>query len=174
MQSAEQPADGSASTEQSEGGSSLGQQLTQFGLLALVICIWGTTDQISSGMARRIQLYSVIITNLFGVMIVLCAGLAYTSWVQPVGSWGPFSWTHAMYVGSNALAIWAWFLFVRLGKQCEASIFVPIVGSYPTATALLSVAILGESMTWVKVGGLLLTLAAIGALGWSDAQSKQD
>jgi len=145
----------------------------QIGLLAVVIAIWGTTDQLSSGVAKRIQLYTVIVTNVFGVMMLLCCAFIYVTWIVPSADWGPIGWYHVLYVASNAMAIWAWFIFVYLGKRCEASIFVPIVGSYPTATALLGVAIMGESFTLAKVGGLLLTLASIGLLCWSDSQANK-
>lgn len=146
----------------------------QLGLLTAVVGLWGTSDLLSTGVARRVQLYSVMVTNLFGVLLVLCGSLLYDVWLGAGGAWGPFHWTQALYVGSNCLAMWTWFMFVRLGKHCEASFFVPIVGSYPTVTAIVGAIILKEDLTAAKIIGLLLTVASVAALGWQDAITQAE
>jgi len=165
---------GSSSGDGSSSASDSSQIILKWVLFLAVVLIWGSTDLMSVRVGKRTQMYAIVVANIFGIMAITIGGFMAVSWSGLGKPFHEITFGHIAFMLSNAVASWAWYLFVRVGTSGEASVVAPIVNSYPAITAIMGITILHESLNWLKGIGLAMTALGVVGLAYSDITAKSE
>ena len=71
---------------------------------------------------------------------------------------------YALMALGQALGVSAWYASVQLGRMSEASAYLPILALYTCVTALLAVAVLGETLPATAWCGIAAAAAGMGLI----------
>jgi transporter family protein len=136
------------------------EKMIVFILLFLTVLLWGTSPIIEkTGLSNTTPFVGLTIRSL-GVSIILVITLTLMGQWKTIFSVNPR--TALLFVLSGTMAgllgMWAYFAALKAGATSQ---IVPIAASYPLITALLSIFILKEDVTWVRLMGTCLIIAGI-------------
>ena len=128
-----------------------------YSLLAVVgLAVWGMLSRLALEHATWAQA-----VFLFGVATVVALGGALV--VLRDQPWqGRGIWLSSLTGAVGVLGFVFYYLALERGK---ASAVVPVIGIYPTLTAVLAVMFLSESVTPLQVGGIVLALVGATLVG---------
>jgi len=134
--------------------------MTVYILLLLTAIFWGASPILEkTGLQNTSPLIALSIRS-FGVAIVLLLALAYTGRFKDLAN--VQGKTIGIFVASGMLAgllgMWTYFGALKAGATSKV---VPIAASYPLITAILSIIILKENVTLVRLIGTTLIIAGI-------------
>ena len=134
--------------------------MTIFILLALTAILWGSSPILEKiGLRNTAPLIGLTIRSI-GVTVVLLITLACLGRLKEVFSVN--SRVVVLFIISGIMAgfLGMWTYFAAL-KVTATSKIVPIAACYPLVTALLSIVILKEGVTLVRIIGTLLIITGV-------------
>lgn len=129
-------------------------------LLLITAFLWGTTpvlEKIGLGSTDPligVTIRSIAVTVALVIYLVL-AGKARQVFQVDFKTWVIFSVTGLM---AGLLGMLTYFIALKRGATSQ---IVPIAATYPLVTAILSVLILGEHVTFLRLIGTILIIAGI-------------
>ena len=129
-------------------------------LLFLTVILWGTTplfEKLALGKGAP-----VVVLLLRTAFIAACMAGVVAATGQ-AGQLVRLDWRTVLFsllsgLTGGVLGLTVYFHALRMG---QASVVVPITATYPMVTVLLSVLVLGEPITLVKVLGVALIVAGV-------------
>ena len=128
--------------------------------LVITAFLWGTTPVLEKiGLGRVDPLMGVTIRSI-AVTIALLIYLALVGRIRQIFQVDPkalaiFSITGLM---AGLLGMITYFAALKLGATSQ---IVPIAATYPLITVILSVLILGENVTFLRLAGTVLIIAGV-------------
>jgi transporter family protein len=136
------------------------EKMTVYILLLLTAILWGASPILEKlGLQTSAPLAALTIRSV-GACTVLLIALACTGKLK--GVFNVDAKTAALFVISGVMAgvlgMWTYFGALKAGATSK---IVPIAACYPLVTALLSVIILKENVTLIRVLGTLLIIAGV-------------
>ncbi|UCD54653.1 MAG: EamA family transporter [Candidatus Omnitrophota bacterium] len=129
-------------------------------LLLITAFLWGTTPVLekiglgSTDPLTGVAIRSIAVTVALVIYLVL-AGKARQVFQVDFKTWVIFSVTGLM---AGLLGMLTYFIALKRGATSQ---IVPIAATYPLVTAILSVLILGEHVTFLRLIGTILIIAGI-------------
>ncbi len=129
-------------------------------LLLITAFLWGTTpvlEKIGLGSAdplTGVTIRSIAVTVALVIYLVL-AGKAKQVFQADFKTWVIFSVTGLM---AGLLGMLTYFIALKRGATSQ---IVPIAAAYPLVTVILSVLILGEHVTFLRLIGTILIVVGI-------------
>ena len=129
-------------------------------LLIVTAFLWGTTpvlEKIGLGSVdplTGVTIRSIAVTVALVIYLVL-AGKMRQVFQADFKTWAIFSITGLM---AGLLGMLTYFIALKRGATSQ---IVPIAAAYPLVTAILSVLILGEHVTFLRLIGTILIVAGI-------------
>jgi len=130
---------------------------------ALLWGIWGFFAKIAAvRLDWRTALLFVVSTHF---TIILCATVRKANMT--------FSWSHAAAVAAGVCGGIGAIMMYRALEQADAGVVIAVSAQYVLVTALLSWALLGESLDLRKISGLVLAILAIILLTWESPTSRE-
>ena len=138
----------------------LGIKMTTIILLLLTALLWGSSPILEKiGLGKTDPLTAVTIRSL-AISIILIIFLTVTGKIREIFSVD--SKTLAIFAVSGFMAgllgMWTYFGALKLGATTK---IVPIAAAYPLVTAVLSVIILKEGVTLLRLIGTVLIIVGI-------------
>ncbi|MBL7132100.1 MAG: EamA family transporter [Candidatus Omnitrophica bacterium] len=134
--------------------------MKMFLLLILTAFMWGFTPILEKVGLTKTQPLTAVTIRSIAVCLVLLVFLFFTGRLKEVISVD--TKTIAIFSISGIIAgllgMLTYFQALKLGATSE---IVPIVATYPLVTAILSVLILGEQITILRILGTILIVAGI-------------
>jgi transporter family protein len=123
------------------------------------IALWGLW-----GLLGKLALRSVtwVQASLFfgAAAVAVCVALLAAG--ERKSAWSPGDlWIPALTGLVGAIGLTTFYLALEQGK---ASVVIPLIGLYPIVAAVLSVAVLGESLSAMQIAGVALAVVAIALL----------
>jgi transporter family protein len=130
-----------------------GQVWLKYSLTAMAL--WGLWGVLSKVATRHLPPQGVYLLTITGHLVVMTYVLSRgfpLAW-QPVG-------VAAALAAGLCMAFGLLTFFMALAKG-EASVVVPVTALYPVVTVVLSLALLQESFSLRRAGGVVLAMAAV-------------
>lgn len=134
--------------------------MTVFVLLALTAILWGSSPILEKMGLRNTTALTALTIRSLGVTTVLLIALACLGKVKEVFSVDAKTATLFIISGIIAGLLGMWTYFNAL-KVAATSKIVPIAACYPLITAFLSVIILKENVSFVRLIGTFLIIAGV-------------
>jgi transporter family protein len=134
--------------------------MTSVVLLIVTAVLWGSSPILEKiGLGKTDPLMAVSIRS-FAITIILLLFLAFTGRIKDVFAVDAKSvaiFTISGFV-AGLLGMWTYFGALKLGATSKV---VPIAAAYPLVTAILSIIILKEGVTLLRLAGTILIVLGI-------------
>jgi len=129
-------------------------------LLILTAILWGSSPILEKIGLGRIDPLTAVTVRSFAISIILILFLTATGKIRELLTLEPktimiFSLSGLL---AGLLGMWTYFGALKLGATSK---IVPIAAAYPLVTAILSILILKEGVTIVRLAGTILIVMGI-------------
>jgi transporter family protein len=136
------------------------QDLLSIFLLLVTMILWGSTPLIEKlGLKDVDPLTGIFVRSLVITVILfiiyLCTGRLHELTKISVKNFSLFAASGIM---AGLVGMWTYFYLLKEGMTSK---IVPIAASYPLITAVLSILVLGEQVTFQRMIGIILTIIGI-------------
>jgi transporter family protein len=128
--------------------------------LILTIFLWGLTPILEKSGLRETDVFSALFIRSMAVSLVLVAVFALSG---RMGTLGKIHLKNIVLfsisgICAGLLAMWTYF---KVLQGNPSSKIVPLAATYPLVTALLSIVILREQVSWQRIVGTVLIVVGI-------------
>jgi bacterial/archaeal transporter family protein len=136
------------------------QDILSIFLLLVTMVLWGSTPLIEKLGLKDVDpltgifIRSLVITVILFVVYLLTGRLHELTKISVKN----FSLFAASGIMAGLVAMWTYFYLLKEGMTSK---IVPIAASYPLITAVLSIIVLGEQVTFQRIIGIILTIIGI-------------
>jgi transporter family protein len=137
--------------------------MTAFNWAVLTACVWGVVPILEKVSLGKVTPYVGLFYRCIGVMLGMILLGAFLVKPQEFKSIDAKSLFFLIAAGFLANFVGQLLFFHGL-KSGNISSFVPIAGSFPMVSFILGVVLLGEAVTPIKVGGVVMIIIGIWAL----------
>ena len=137
--------------------------MTAFNWAVLTACVWGVVPILEKVSIGKVTPYVGLFYRCIGVMLGMILLGAFLVKPQEFKSIDAKSLFFLIAAGFLANFVGQLLFFHGL-KSGNISSFVPIAGSFPMVSFILGVVLLGEAVTPIKVGGVVMIIIGIWAL----------
>ncbi len=129
-------------------------------LLFVTMLFWGTTPLLEKMGLKEVEPLTGVLIRSAVITIVLLVIYLFNGRIHELTkvSLKNYSLFAASGIMAGLVAMWTYYYLLRTGMTSK---IVPIVASYPFITALLSIVILGEQVTFQRVIGIGFTIVGI-------------
>ena len=129
-------------------------------LLLLTAVLWGSSPIIEKIGLGRVDPLTAVSIRSFAITVILIIVLGFTGRIKEVftadiKSVGIFALSGFL---AGLLGMWTYFAALKLGATSKV---VPIAATYPLVTAVLSIIILKEGVTVLRIAGTVLIIVGI-------------
>jgi transporter family protein len=129
-------------------------------LLLITMLLWGTTPLLEKMGLREVEPLTGILIRSGAITIILLIVYLINGRIHELAkvSLKNYSLFAASGIMAGLIAMWTYYYLLKSGMTSK---IVPIAAAYPFITAILSIAILGEQVTFQRIIGIVLTIAGI-------------
>jgi bacterial/archaeal transporter family protein len=129
-------------------------------LLFVTMLLWGSTPLLEKLGLKEVEPLTGILIRSGTITIVLLVVYMFNGRIQELTkiSLRNYSLFAASGIMAGLVAMWTYYYLLRTGMTSK---IVPIAASYPFITAILSIVILGEQVTFQRVIGIVFTITGI-------------
>lgn len=129
-------------------------------LLFITMILWGTTPLLEKMGLKEVEPLTGILIRSGTITIVLLIVYIFNGRIHELTkvSLKNYSLFAASGIMAGLIAMWTYYYLLRTGMTSK---IVPIAASYPFITAILSIIILGEQVTFQRLIGIVITIAGI-------------
>jgi transporter family protein len=129
-------------------------------LLFVTMFFWGATPLLEKMGLKEVEPLTGILIRSGVITIVLlvvycCNGRIHELTKISLKNYSLFAASGIM---AGLIAMWTYYYLLKTGMTSK---IVPIAASYPFITAILSIVILGEQVTFQRIIGIVFTIAGI-------------
>lgn len=130
-------------------------------LYALLACLcWGIAPIFEKlGLRQANPIWAIIIRSTL-TSVFLLSFVAVQRAPVDLKNWSLSTWLAVLLGGIISVLLAQSFYFKAL-QGGQVGQIVPIVGAYPLVSAIMAFMLLGESITWTKLSGIVLVVAGI-------------
>ncbi len=131
-----------------------------FGLWLLTLLFWGSAPLFEKIALRGTDPLLALTVRTGLAAVVLFSLSLVTGKITAVGDLG---WREALALAMSGLVagVFGMFTYFSLLKTGAASKIVPLTAAYPLVTALLAFVVLGETLSFGRLLGILLTILGL-------------
>ena len=129
-------------------------------LLFVTMLFWGATPLLEKMGLKEVEPLTGVLIRSGVITIVLLVIYLFNGRIHELTkvSLKNYSLFAASGIMAGLVAMWTYYYLLRTGMTSK---IVPIAASYPFITALLSIVILGEQVTFQRIIGIGFTIAGI-------------
>jgi bacterial/archaeal transporter family protein len=129
-------------------------------LLFVTMLFWGATPLLEKLGLKEVEPLTGILIRSGAITIVLLVVYLFNGRIHELTkiSFKNYALFTASGIMAGLVAMWTYYYLLRTGMTSK---IVPIAASYPFITALLSIVILGEQVTFQRIIGIGFTIAGI-------------
>jgi bacterial/archaeal transporter family protein len=129
-------------------------------LLFVTMLFWGATPLLEKLGLKEVEPLTGILIRSGTITIVLLVVYLFNGRIHELTkiSVKNYSLFAASGIMAGLVAMWTYYYLLRTGMTSK---IVPIAASYPFITAILSIVILGEQVTFQRIIGICFTIAGI-------------
>src|SRR5512137_1269592 len=129
-------------------------------LLFVTMLLWGSTPLLEKMGLKEVEPLTGILIRSGAITIVLLIVYMFNGRIHELTkvSLKNYSLFAASGIMAGLVAMWTYYYLLRTGMTSK---IVPIAASYPFITALLSIVILGEQVTFQRIIGIGFTITGI-------------
>ena len=130
-----------------------------FFLLLTIIC-WGSTPILEKIGLKSSDIFTALFIRSTAVFLVILAAFGLSGKFSDLSklSWKTVAIFSASGIMACLLGMWTYFKVLKLNPSSK---IVPLAATYPLITALLSVLILREGLSWPRIIGTILIISGI-------------
>ena len=135
-------------------------ELVNIILLLITMFLWGTTPLLEKVALKETEPLAGVLIRSLAITVILFIVYIFNG---RIGELTKMSFKNiALYSASGFMAgllgMWTYFYLLKEGMTSK---IVPIAASYPLITAVLSILVLGEQVTFQRMIGIILTIIGI-------------
>ncbi len=136
------------------------QEAISFMLLFVTMLLWGTTPLLEKIGLKDVEPLTGILIRSAAITIILLIVYVLSGKIQELTkvSLKNYALFSASGVMAGLVGMWTYFYLLKSGMTSK---IVPIAASYPLITAILSIVMLGETVTLQRVIGIIMTIVGI-------------
>jgi transporter family protein len=136
------------------------QDILSIFLLLVTMVLWGSTPLLEKLGLKDVDPLTGIFVRSLAITVVLFVIYLVTGRLHELTkiSLKNFSLFAASGIMAGLVAMWTYFYLLKEGMTSK---IVPIAASYPLITAILSILVLGEQVTFQRIIGIVLTIIGI-------------
>jgi len=129
-------------------------------LLFVTMFFWGATPLLEKLGLKEVEPLTGILIRSGTITVVLLVVYLFNGRIHELTkiSFKNYSLFAASGIMAGLVAMWTYYYLLRMGLTSK---IVPIAASYPLITAILSIVILGDQVTFQRVVGIVFTIAGI-------------
>ena len=129
-------------------------------LLFVTMFFWGATPLLEKMGLKEVEPLTGILIRSGTITIVLLVVYLFNGRIHELTkiSLKNYSLFAASGIMAGLVAMWTYYYLLKTGMTSK---IVPIAASYPFITAILSIVILGEQVTFQRIIGIVFTIAGI-------------
>ncbi len=129
-------------------------------LLFVTMFFWGATPLLEKLGLKEVEPLTGILIRSGTITVVLLVVYLFNGRIHELTkiSLKNYSLFAASGIMAGLVAMWTYYYLLRMGMTSK---IVPIAASYPFITAILSIVILGEQVTFQRIIGIVFTIAGI-------------
>jgi bacterial/archaeal transporter family protein len=129
-------------------------------LLFITMLFWGATPLLEKMGLKEVEPLTGILIRSGAITIVLLVVYLFNGRIHELTkiSFKNYSLFTASGIMAGLIAMWAYYYLLRTGMTSK---IVPIAAAYPFITAILSIVVLGEQVTFQRIIGIGFTIAGI-------------
>ena len=129
-------------------------------LLFITMLLWGTTPLLEKMGLQEVEPLTGILIRSGSITIILLIVYLVNGRIHELAkvSLKNYSLFAASGIMAGLIAMWTYYYLLKSGMTSK---IVPIAAAYPFITAILSIVILSEEVTFQRIIGIVLTIAGI-------------
>jgi transporter family protein len=129
-------------------------------LLFVTMFLWGSTPLLEKMGLKEVEPLTGILIRSGTITIVLLVVYLFNGRIHELTkiSLKNYSLFAASGIMAGLIAMWTYYYLLKTGMTSK---IVPIAAAYPFITAILSIVILGEQVTFQRIIGIVFTIGGI-------------
>jgi transporter family protein len=129
-------------------------------LLFVTMFLWGSTPLLEKMGLKEVEPLTGILIRSGAITIVLLVVYLFNGRIHELTkiSLKNYSLFAASGIMAGLIAMWTYYYLLKTGMTSK---IVPIAAAYPFITAILSIVILGEQVTFQRIIGIVFTIGGI-------------
>ena len=129
-------------------------------LLFVTMFLWGSTPLLEKMGLKEVEPLTGILIRSGTITIVLLVVYLFSGRIHELTkiSLKNYSLFAASGIMAGLIAMWTYYYLLKTGMTSK---IVPIAAAYPFITAILSIVILGEQVTFQRIIGIVFTIGGI-------------